>query len=103
MPAVGQVIAHDSAATHATGDSVFLDALAPLAGELVAGVVPSPVARGRLRRLDLAAVAATPGVVAVLTAADIPGHNEFGPAVKDEKLIVDVGGEAVFLGQPLAI
>ncbi|HEX8911802.1 MAG TPA: xanthine dehydrogenase molybdopterin binding subunit [Humisphaera sp.] len=101
MPAVGQDIAHDSAATHVTGQSVFLDDLAPLAGELVAGVVPSPVARGGVRRLDLSAVAATPGVVAVLTAADVPGHNDFGPAIKDEKLIVDT--EAVFLGQPLAI
>ncbi|MDB5322569.1 MAG: xdhB [Phycisphaerales bacterium] len=99
--AIGKDIPHDSAATHVTGESVFLDDLPPLAGELLAGIVPSPVAHGRIRRLDLSAARNIPGVHAVLTAADIPGHNAFGPAVKDELLIVE--DEAVFLGQPLAI
>src|SRR5207302_7460416 len=70
-------------------------------GELLAGIVPSPVAHGRMRRLDVTAARAVPGVHAVLTAADVPGHNAFGPAVKDELLLVE--DEAVFLGQPLAI
>jgi xanthine dehydrogenase large subunit len=101
MAAVGKDIAHDSGATHVTGESVFLDDVAPLAGELLAGIVPSPFAHGRLRKLDLTAAAAVPGVVAVLTHRDVPGHNLFGPAVKDELLLVQ--DEAVFLGQPLAI
>ncbi|MDB5294311.1 MAG: xdhB [Phycisphaerales bacterium] len=101
MASIGKDIAHDSAATHVTGESVFLDDLAPLAGELVAGFVPSPLAHGRLRRLDLSAAAAVPGVVAILTSKDVPGHNHFGPAVKDEVLLVE--DEAVFIGQPLAV
>ncbi len=101
MPAIGKDIPHDSAATHVTGESQFLDDIAPLAGELVAGIVPSPFAHGRLRRLDVSATAAIPGVAAVLTHSDIPGHNRFGPSVKDELLLVV--DEAVFLGQPLAI
>src|SRR3954453_7102673 len=100
MPAIGKDIPHDSAVTHVTGESVFLDDLPPLAGELLAGIVPSPVAHGRVRRLDVSAARAVPGVHAVLTVADVPGHNAFGPAVKDELLIVE--GEAVFLGQALA-
>ncbi|HMO25031.1 MAG TPA: xanthine dehydrogenase molybdopterin binding subunit, partial [Tepidisphaeraceae bacterium] len=39
--------------------------------------------------------------VAILTASDIPGHNLFGPVVKDELLIAE--DEVVFVGQPLAI
>jgi xanthine dehydrogenase large subunit len=101
MAAIGKDIPHDSAATHVTGESMFLDDLPPLAGELLAGIVPSPVAHGRVRRLDVTATRAVPGVHAVLTAADVPGHNTFGPAVKDELLLVE--DEAVFLGQPLAI
>src|SRR5688500_18265804 len=101
MPSIGKDIAHDSAVTHVTAESMFLDDLPPLAGELLAGIIPSPVARGRVRRLDLSAVKAVPGVVAVLTHADVPGHNLFGPAVKDELLLVE--DECVFLGQPLAI
>ena len=53
MPSIGKDIAHDSAATHVTGESMFLDDLPPLAGELLAGVIPSPVARGRVRRLEI--------------------------------------------------
>lgn len=101
MAAIGRDIPHDSAATHVTGESMFLDDLPALAGELLAGIVPSPVAHGRIRRLDVAAARKLPGVHAVLTAADVPGHNTFGPAVKDELLLVE--DEAVFLGQPLAI
>src|SRR5688572_7411576 len=101
MAAIGKNIAHDSAATHVTGDSVFLEDVPPLAGELLAGIVPSPFAHGRLRKLDLSAAAGVPGVVAILTHRDIPGHNLFGPAVKDELLLVEE--EAVFLGQPLAV
>jgi xanthine dehydrogenase large subunit len=100
MPAIGKDIAHDSAVTHVSGESIFLDDLPPLPGELLAGIVPSPVAHGMLKRLDLSAVRSTPGVV-VLTAADVPGHNLFGPAIKDELLLVE--DQAVFLGQPLAI
>jgi xanthine dehydrogenase large subunit len=101
MPSVGKDIPHDSAKTHVTGQSQFLDDVAPLAGELLATIVPSPFAHARLRRLDLSPALKIPGVAAVLTHRDIPGHNLFGPAVKDELLLVE--DEAVFLGQPLAI
>jgi xanthine dehydrogenase large subunit len=38
----------------------------------------------RLKGMDLAAVHAAPGVVAVFTAADIPGENNVGPVAHDE-------------------
>src|ERR1700722_9146125 len=101
MSSVGKNIAHDSAVGHVTGQSRFLDDLPPLAGELLAGIVPSPVAHGRVKKLDVSAALSVPGVAAVLTYKDIPGHNLFGPAFKDELLLVE--DEAVFLGQPLTI
>jgi len=101
MGVIGKDIAHESAVTHVTGESVFLDDIAPLSGELVAGIIPSPFAHGRLIRLDLSKSKSIPGVVAILTHRDIPGHNLFGPAIKDELLLVE--SEAVFLGQPLAV
>ena len=103
MKHIGKDIPHESAAGHVSGESIFLDDLPPLAGELLAGIVPSPLAHGKLKRLDLAAARKIPGVVAILTAADINGHNRFGPVFKDEDLIVELDDEAVFLGQPLAI
>jgi xanthine dehydrogenase large subunit len=101
MGSVGKDIAHDSAAGHVSGESIFLDDLAPLDAELLAGIVPSPLAHGRLRRLDLPAALAVPGVAAILTHRDIPGHKLFGASCRDERLIVE--DEAVFLGQPLAL
>ena len=54
-------------------------------------------ARDGCAALDLAAVRAAPGVVAVLTAADIPGRNDIAPAFADEPLLAD--DEILFHGQ----
>ena len=75
MASIGKDIAHDSAVTHVTGESIFLDDVPPMAGELLAGIVPFPLAHGKLKRLDLSATRAIAGVSSVLTAADVPGHN----------------------------
>ena len=40
-----------------------------------------------------------PGVVAVLTAADIPGANDCGSIVHDDPILAD--GELRYLGQPV--
>ena len=52
-----------------------------------------------LRGLDLSAVRAADGVVAVLTAADIPGKNDIAPVFADEPLFAD--SEILFHGQAL--
>ena len=49
--------------------------------------------------MDLAAVAGAPGVIAVMTAADIPGVNDCGPAIHDDPVFaVD---EVCYVGQSL--
>jgi CO/xanthine dehydrogenase Mo-binding subunit/aerobic-type carbon monoxide dehydrogenase small subunit (CoxS/CutS family) len=65
-------------------------------------VVRSPHARARFTLGDLAAVKGrTPGLVAILTAADVPGENSFGvfPNTKDQPVLapgaVRFRGEAV--------
>jgi 2-furoyl-CoA dehydrogenase large subunit len=45
-------------------------------GMLHMAMMPSPVAHARLRGVDTAAAAAVPGVVAVLTGADLPRHMD---------------------------
>ena len=59
----------------------------------------SPVAHGRLLSIDLARLRAQPGVVAVLTAADIPGRNDCGPIVHDDPILAD--GLLNYRGQPV--
>ncbi|WP_414643673.1 xanthine dehydrogenase molybdopterin binding subunit [Bosea sp. (in: a-proteobacteria)] len=73
---VGAPRIHDSATRHVAGEAVYIDDIAAPEGLLHAYLGLSRIAYGRLVSLDLAPVLAAPGVVAVLTAADIPGVND---------------------------
>ena len=97
---VGMAQAHDSARKHVTGAAVYIDDMAEPAGTLHAYLGLSTVAHATIAAIDLAAVRAAPGVVDVLTAADIPGENDISPTGRhDEPVLAD--GEVAFLGQPV--
>ncbi len=98
-PVVGAALPHESAELHVTGRAAYVDDLPELAGTLHAALGLSPVAHGRLLGIDLDALRRAPGVVAVLTAADIPGRNDCGPIVHDDPILSD--GELRYLGQPV--
>ncbi len=76
---VHDAIAHDSARKHVTGAALYIDDLPEPDGTLHAAPGLAEVAHARIRSLDLSAVQAAPGVMAVLTAADIPGVNDVSP------------------------
>lgn len=96
---VGVSRPHESAHLHVAGAAPYVDDLPELAGTLHAALGLSPVANGTLKALDLAAIRALPGVVSVLTAADIPGTNDCGSIVHDDPIFAD--GELRYLGQPV--
>ncbi|WP_036664953.1 xanthine dehydrogenase molybdopterin binding subunit [Paludibacterium yongneupense] len=98
---VGKPLPHESAHLHVSGRATFVDDMAELAGTLHAAVGMAECAHGRIRRLDLDAVRAAPGVVAVMTAADIPGANNGGPILPDDPLLAD--GVVQFFGQALFV
>ena len=91
--------AHESAVGHVTGRAIYTDEQHPPQGLLSLYPVQAPHAHARIVALDAAAARALPGVVAVLTAADIPGENDTGPILHDEPLIptdtVSYHGQAV--------
>jgi xanthine dehydrogenase large subunit len=95
--AVRHAIAHDSAARHVAGSAPYIDDLREPAGCLHLAPGGSPVARGRIVSVDLDAVRAAPGVVAVLTAADIPGKNDVSPVMGDDPMFA--AGRVEFHGQ----
>ncbi len=101
MTSVGQTVPHDSAVGHVTGEAHYLDDLPPLRGELVVDYLASPVARGVLRGANYDELRALPGVVALYTAADLPGHNLFGPVIADERFLAE--GTVEYIGQPIAV
>jgi xanthine dehydrogenase large subunit len=85
----------------ARGEAEFLDDVATPAGCLFAVPVPSPAAAGEIVRIGLDEAAAAPGVVAILTAADVPGENQVGAIIPDEPLLAE--REVDFVGQPVAL
>lgn len=101
MNSVGQNIPHDSAAAHVAGTSPFIDDLPPAFGEMLVDVVGSPVAHGKLRGIDLGAARAVPGIVGAFIAADVPGHNDYGPIVKDDRALAD--GTVRHIGEPIVL
>ncbi len=96
---VGEGRPHESAHLHVAGEAPYVDDLPELAGTLHAALGLSPVARGRLRSFDAAAVQAMPGVVAVIAARDIPGVNDCGPVVHDDPILAE--SDLRYLGQPV--
>ncbi len=101
MTSIGKPLPHDSALGHVTGQAPYIDDLRALAGELQVGFVGSPVAAGKIVRVDTSGALAVPGVVACYTVADVPGHNKFGVVVSDEPFLAD--GEVLYLRQPVVI
>ena len=92
---------HDSALKHATGQALYIDDIPEPPGTLHGALVLSPVASGRLKKVDLAMAASSPGVVAVLAAGDIPGRNNIASPGKEEPLFAEDRVEHA--GQPLAM
>jgi len=99
-PIVGQSHPHESALLHVTGTALYTDDLSQrMAGVLHAYPVQSTHAHARILRLDAGPALAVPGVVRVLTAADIPGVNDQGTK-HDEPMIPQ--DEVMFYGQAAA-
>jgi len=92
---------HESAVLHVTGEARYIDDLLASPDLLVGRVVYSPHAHARIVSFDLTKARSVPGIAAVLSAADIPGHNQMGPVIKDEPClasgVVHCVGQAVFL------
>lgn len=95
-PSVGLAIPHESAAQHVTGAALYTDDLVGrVTGALHAHPVQAPHAHARITSLQVEPALAVPGVVRVLTAADVPGINDSG-VHHDEPLFPD---EVMFYGQ----
>src|SRR5437868_530931 len=99
--AVHQPRPHDSADLHVAGAAAYVDDLPEPPGVLHCAFGHAAEGHAALLSLDLDAVRAAPGVVAVFTAADIPGENNVGPVVHDEPLLA--ADEILYPGQPLFV
>jgi xanthine dehydrogenase large subunit len=98
MPIVGKDVPHDSARGHVTGESIYVDDVPPLYGELVVDFVWSPYSKARIVSMDLSEARK---LAHVYTHEDLH-HNRLGPIVADEPLLVD-DGLCTFRGQPIVV
>lgn len=96
---MGKPLPHDSAPLHVTGQARYADdiALPDTALHLAFGL--SACAHGVISAMDLSAVRAAPGVVAVYSAEDFPEMPDCSPSVHDEPLLAM--GRVHYVGQPV--
>ena len=91
---------HDSAHKHVAGTAVYIDDMPEPAGTLHVGLGLSTVAHGKLKTVELSAVRAAPGVIDVMTYADVPGENDVSPSgMHDDPVFAE--GKVQFHGQPV--
>ena len=95
-----QDTAHDSAAKHVTGRAEYTDDLVEPTGTIHAYLGLSSCAHGRITGMDFTETLAQPGVLGILTAADLPGVNDVSPNGKNDDPIF-AEGVVQFWGQPV--
>ncbi len=97
---IGSEVPHDSAHLHVSGAARYLDDLPEPPGLLHAFIYLSPHAHAAITALDVSDVAAALGVHAVMTACDVPGVNDVGPAMPGDPIfanwLVEYHGQSVF-------
>ena len=97
--AAGAAYPHESAHLHVSGEAVYVDDIPEIAGTLHAALGLSTQPHAIVKSIDLTAARSASGVVAVLTAADIPGENDCGPIIHDDPILAD--GLVQYVGQPM--
>lgn len=89
------------------GDRAFIDDMLPdpaLSGSLLHGAFHlTEHARADIIAIDTSAAEAVPGVIRVLTAADVPGELRSGLIHKDWPVFIPVGGRTSYMGDVLAM
>jgi xanthine dehydrogenase large subunit len=97
---IGVSTPHDSASKHVGGQAIYIDDMPEPPGLLHACIALSPHAHARIKSIDLSAVLATQGVAAVMTAKDVPGVNDVGPAFMGDPIfadgLVEYHGQSIF-------
>mgnify|MGYP000902545409 CR=1 FL=1 len=99
---VGRMGVRPDAEEKVTGEAVFTDDLA-FEGMLFARVKRALAPHGMLTKLDVTRARSFPGVVAVLTADDIPGSHRHGLVFPDWPVMVGGGEQVSYEGDAVAI
>jgi xanthine dehydrogenase molybdenum-binding subunit len=99
---IGKPGAKYEAVELALGDRGYIDDMV-MPGMLHGALRLSDHARAEVRAIDTSVAAAWPGVVAVLTAADVPGDLRVGLIHKDWPVFIPEGGRTSYTGDVIAM
>ncbi|MCX6735981.1 MAG: molybdopterin-dependent oxidoreductase [Candidatus Parcubacteria bacterium] len=83
------------------GEAQYIDDIPMPSNMLHSAVFSSPVARGKLIKLNTEEAEKFPGVRTVFSAKDIPGENQIGSVIHDEPLFCSE--ETKHVGDPIAL
>ncbi|MCX5907600.1 MAG: xanthine dehydrogenase family protein molybdopterin-binding subunit [Deltaproteobacteria bacterium] len=97
---VGQSIPRTDAQAKVTGKLAYA-ADYPEEGFLHGKILRSPYPHARIKSINVAKARNLPGVVAVLTAQDVPGRKTFGPFIPDQPVIC--GEKVRYVGDAVAL
>lgn len=96
---IGSALAHDSARKHVSGEAIYVEDQPPFHKQYFACIGGSEIAHGKVTKLNLKRVKKAPGVIDVITAADIPGALDIGAVFAGDPLLADESIE--YFGQPI--
>ena len=99
---VGHKHLRPEAVEKVTGDAIYTDDL-KFDGMLYAKAKRAMIPHGFLKKLDVSKAKALPGIVSVLTAADVPAEKNHGLVIFDWPVMVGVGERVRYVGDALAI
>jgi xanthine dehydrogenase molybdenum-binding subunit len=99
---VGHTQVRPDAIEKVNGKAIYTDDLV-FDNMLYAKVRRAMIPHGFLKKLDISKAKALPGVIAVLTAEDIPGEHNHGLVIYDWPVMVGIGERVRYVGDAIAI
>lgn len=100
--AVGERICRTDAREKALGEGKYVDDM-KVPGMLHGAVLRPPKARVLVKGIDASEALAMPGVVRVITAADIPGERHQGHIIHDWPAMIEIGEATRYVGDAIAL
>jgi selenium-dependent xanthine dehydrogenase len=99
---VGERAVRAEAKEKLLGTGEFVDDM-QVPGMLYGAVLRAKYPRALVKKIEIAAAQALPGIVAVLTAKDVPGERLLGHVVYDWPVMIAEGEETRYVGDALAL
>ncbi len=86
---LNKAVPHESAVRQVAGSARYTDDIPVPSNTAYAAVGVSNESAGQIKRIDLDAVRQAPGVIDVITVADIPGKTDIAPVFEGDPILAD--------------